>query len=236
MKLDHRYDYWEKNNARDTYFACKGDYVGDIRQRYYGEFSGADEMLTSMGLVPGAWGKKYNNTKGFRDLKKDGKNWDVLEIGCGYGGFGAMIAPFVKRYFGVDISSHTINKGKEAIKECGIDNMYLTAVPDSDLLIFPDELFDMIYTTALFIHTERDVTEHYLRETRRLLKDDGFFIHHMNVTDGEPINAHVTKCYHTVDCDSMFSEAGLIVTEKRDGVDYKPGRFMRYSCGVKDAS
>jgi len=235
METNNMSDFWKSTHATDTYFDCGSDYAKDINSRY-GKFKHPDceECLISMGLKDGLWGAPHNSNGCFRNIETEGHNWTILEIGCGYGGFGSMLAPFVNQYDGVDISSHIIDKGNEAISYCGINNMNLMCVPNSDLSKLSDNKYDMIFSTAVFIHTDRSVTEHYLRETKRLLKDTGVFIHHMNVTTESPVDVDYNRIYMVDDCERMFSEAGLDVVYKHDGVDFKtnPTAFMRYSCGV----
>jgi ubiquinone/menaquinone biosynthesis C-methylase UbiE len=233
--LNHMQHFWEAQHSTDTYFDCRSNYEEDIKSKY-GKFKHliCKEALISMGLKNGSWGKSHNSNVCFKDIEKDGFDWTILEMGCGYGGFGVMLAAFVKQYDGIDISTHIVNKGNETISKCGIKNMCLTNVPESDLSQFPDNRYDMIFSTAVFIHIDRSVTEHYLRETRRLLKSTGIFIHHMNVTTEYPVDIIYNKIYMVDDCKKMFNRVGLDVLYQHDGIDFQssPTAFMRYFCGM----
>jgi|TARA_R110000824_G_scaffold53483_7_gene148076 SAM-dependent methyltransferase len=230
---------WNDTHSTDTYFDCDEKYAADLKSKY-GKFKDKRnaEFLVSMGLkdqpvsMP-EWGQN-NNKKCFTDIEKEGHDWQVLEIGCGYGGAGAFIAPFVNTYHGVDISPHVVNKGNAAILDNGIKNMQLFTAPECNLSVLGGNRYDLIFSTAVFIHVEKNVTEHYLKETRRLLKPGGCFIHHMNVTKESTLELLDERhfLYNELECDEMFREAKLLLIEKRDGSDYHPNRHMRYHIGI----
>ena len=107
-KLKDMTSFWNEQHKDNQYFDCKNDYKSDLIKRYNDENS----SLISMGLDDGMWGSDDNSDKAFFNLKKNGKSLNVLEIGCGYGGFGASVARYVKTYDGIDISKEIIKNGK----------------------------------------------------------------------------------------------------------------------------
>jgi len=233
--MKHYQDFWDREHSRGTYFQGAGhessevvDYVSRIKDRY-GKFKHPDSRvwLTNNGLL------EYVN------IETDGAKWNVLEIGCGYGHVGAVIAPFVEQYDGVDISSRIVDDGNRAIDKCNITNMRLYHTPDSDLSQFRDKSYDLILTCAVFIHTEKSVTEHYLRETKRLLKDTGVFCHHMNVTSrstldlpNDNIEFPGARVYNTDESDQLFRDAGLDVRKCVDCPEFDTGRWSRAHLGA----
>ena len=228
-KLKDMTSFWNEQHKDNQYFDCKNDYRSDLIKRYNDENS----SLISMGLDDGAWGSDDNSDKAFFNLKKNGKSLNVLEIGCGYGGFGASVARYVKTYDGIDISKEIIKNGNVAIKEADIKNMNLYHAKNCDISFLDDSSYDIIFSSAVFIHTETDVTKHYLRETKRLLKSDGFFIHHLNVTNGSGIDDFYNKIYNINDCNELFLNNGLNIIKARDGIFFKNDCFMRYYIGSK---
>lgn len=222
-------DFWNEQHKDNQYFDCKNNYKYDLTERYNNE----NTSLTSMGLDDGIWGSNTNSSNAFFDLKKNGKDLKVLEIGCGYGGFGASLARYVKIYDGIDISKEIIENGNISIKEANIKNMNLYHAKDCDISFLNDCSYDIIFSSGVFIHTETDVTIHYLVETKRLLKSDGFFIHHLNVTDSLSINEFYNKIYNINECNKLFLNNGLSIVKTRDGIFFKNNYFMRYYIGNK---
>lgn len=227
-KLQNMLEFWKEQHKDDQYFDCKDNYKDDLLDKYN---HGNDAALTSMGLIDGLWGSDLNSAQAFFDITKHGKGIRVLEIGCGYGGFGAFIAKYVDQYDGVDISENIVNNGNRCIRDAGIKNMKLYCAEDCDLSFLEDKSYDIIFSTAVFIHTEEDVTQHYLKETARLLKDDGFFIHHLNVTNDCTINNFYNKVYNIDDGNNLFLNNNLKIISNRDGLYFKNNCFMRYYIG-----
>lgn len=209
--MNNMESFWTDMHKSNTYFDCGSNYEEGLNCRY-GKYkhSTSKQFLESLCLTgPG----KHVDIE-------NGSDWKVLEIGCGYGGAGAMIAPFVLQYDGVDVSANVVKEGNQAIKKCKIPNMKLIAAPTSDVSDLMTDSYDFIFTTSVFIHTEREVTEHYLKETRRLLKDGGTFCHQLNVTYTMPVNITYKKLYRVEDCEQMFEAAGLDVLECADGPEF----------------
>jgi SAM-dependent methyltransferase len=242
--MNHYQDFWDREHAKGTYFQGAGhesrevvDYVSRIKDRY-GKFKHPDSraFLTNNGLIDK---DAIRDNSAYVNIETNGAKCRILEIGCGYGHVGAFIAPFVEQYDGVDISSRIVNDGNHAIDKCDITNMRLHHTPDSDLSQFADKSYDLILTCAVFIHTEKSVTEHYLRETRRLLKDTGVFCHHMNVTSGhtldlpsDDISFPGARVYNTSESDQLFRDAGLDVRKWVDGPEFDSGRWSRSHLGI----
>ena len=147
---------WERLTAGDDYFACKDHYTEDLRNRrgdgcLKDGRSIPEDALASVGVKPGMHQGSFRVP--FFDITKGGQNWSILEIGCGYGAWAAHFCPFVKKYVGVDVSMHNVERGNEALKEVGINNATLRHVCNCNLDFFQNESFDLILRRLfLFIH------------------------------------------------------------------------------------
>jgi ubiquinone/menaquinone biosynthesis C-methylase UbiE len=95
----------------------------------------------------------------------------VLEIGCGVGRVGRELAPHCKEWHGTDISGNMIAYAKE--RTADLPNVYLHELPDCSLRIFPDNSFDKVYSTIVFMHLDKVDMFTYMREAYRVLKPGG---------------------------------------------------------------
>lgn len=91
----------------------------------------------------------------------------VLEIGCGVARIGRELAPLCAEWHGVDISGNMI--AHAARRTEGIPNIYLRELPESSLSIFPDNYFDCVYSTIVFMHLDKLDMFRYMREAYRVL-------------------------------------------------------------------
>ena len=95
----------------------------------------------------------------------------VLEIGCGIARVGRELAPYCGEWHGVDISGNMIRYAKE--RTAGQGNVFLQELPEVNLSIFPDNTFDCVYSTIVFMHLDKPDVFTYLCEARRVLKPGG---------------------------------------------------------------
>jgi SAM-dependent methyltransferase len=95
----------------------------------------------------------------------------VLEIGCGVARVGRELAPYCQEWHGVDISGNMISHARERTKD--IPNVRLHELPDNSLSIFPDNRFDAVYSTIVFMHLDKPDMFIYMREAYRVLKPGG---------------------------------------------------------------
>jgi ubiquinone/menaquinone biosynthesis C-methylase UbiE len=112
------------------------------------------------------------NTSGFLQqvlgITKDDK---VLEIGCGIARVGREIAPLCAEWHGADISGNMLSYAAKRLD--GVPNAYLHELPSSDLSIFPDNSFDCVYSTIVFMHLDKAEMFNYIREAHRVLVPGG---------------------------------------------------------------
>lgn len=94
----------------------------------------------------------------------------VLEIGVGTGRLAVRVAPLCGEFYGVDISSKTIERAKENLAE--FENVRLTC---ADFLSYEfGRAFDVVYSSLTFMHIEDKQTA--INKVAALLKDGGKFV------------------------------------------------------------
>lgn len=95
---------------------------------------------------------------------------DVLEIGVGTGRLALRVAPFCKRFVGIDLSKKTANRAKENLQE------YKNAsIVCGDFLGFPFHgLFDVVYSSLTFMHIEEKFRA--IEKVAGLLRKGGRFV------------------------------------------------------------
>jgi SAM-dependent methyltransferase len=233
MKLNDEKDMWENALSTGTYFDCGYNYAEDLIRRRM------DKSITDLTL--GAIGAKSGRQEApfipcFFDVEKEGKDWSMLEIGCGYGLFASHFCFFVKEYIGIDVSKYIVEKGNLALREANIPNAKLLQVDNCNLDNLQDNYFDLIFTAAVFIHTPLEVTRRYLELTYSKLKKGGRFLHHFNMCSTESgihnCGSH-THMYTEKELDGIFSGTGLKIQGVLNNSQFSPGKWMRYVYGVK---
>ena len=95
---------------------------------------------------------------------------DVLEIGVGTGRLALRVAPFCKRFVGIDLSKKTANRAKENLQE------YKNAsIVCGDFLGFPfHSLFDVVYSSLTFMHIKEKFRA--IEKVAGLLRKGGRFV------------------------------------------------------------
>lgn len=222
---------WEAAMSTGKYFGCKDKYIEDLLERKSNK-DVLDASLSAIGVISGIHQGKYR--KGFFNIKEEGYDWRMLEIGCGYGLYAAHFTHFVKEYIGVDVSETIVNIGNNSLNTVGISNAKLYVVNNCDLSFIPDNSIDFIFTAAVFIHTPLDVTKAYLRQTYTKLKSGGKFLHHFNVCSLEiGIHQSIWHVFTEKELDEMFDGTLLVRKDKFDNNCYAKNQCMRYVYGVK---
>jgi SAM-dependent methyltransferase len=107
-----------------------------------------------------------------RDLKRLRGRGAALEIGCGPGRLMRPLSRHFGEIHGVDVSDEMIRLARQRLRNT--PNAHPHYGSGRDLAMFPDEMFDYVYSYAVFQHIpSRDVVLQYLREARRVLKTGG---------------------------------------------------------------
>jgi len=96
----------------------------------------------------------------------------ALEIGCGPGRLMRPLSRHFTEIHGVDVSDEMVRLAEERLRDT--PNAHPHHSSGSDLTLFRGEMFDFVYSYAVFQHIpSREVVFNYLRESRRVLKTGG---------------------------------------------------------------
>jgi ubiquinone/menaquinone biosynthesis C-methylase UbiE len=99
------------------------------------------------------------------------ENDKVLDLGCANGKFFEAFKDKKIDYFGIDISENLIKIAKQNYPEANFQ------VADALNLPFPDNFFDKIYSISVLHNIpSKELRLKYLKEAKRVLKNDGFLI------------------------------------------------------------
>jgi SAM-dependent methyltransferase len=106
----------------------------------------------------------------------------LVDFGCGTGRMAVHAIPWLKtggRYIGIDISTTMLAHARKLIDEkvpsplCSVEFIHQTT-PDFSL---PEKSVDMLCVFSVFTHMEHEDSFRYLRDARRIIKDDGKLIY-----------------------------------------------------------
>lgn len=100
-----------------------------------------------------------------------GKTDRVLELGCGVGRIGHLLAPQVAHWEGADISANMLKVARERLAAHA--NVGFTELVRTSLAPLPDASFDKAYCVAVFIHMDKEDFYLYLEELARVVKPGG---------------------------------------------------------------
>jgi len=106
----------------------------------------------------------------------------ILEIGCGVGRVGKILAPMCKEWIGCDVSSNMLRHTRERLH--GLLNVRLVELSGFDLAPIADASVDMVYCTVVFMHLDEWDRYNYVLEARRVLRPGGrLFVDNFNLCD-----------------------------------------------------
>ncbi|WP_320201903.1 class I SAM-dependent methyltransferase [Agrobacterium sp. rho-13.3] len=100
----------------------------------------------------------------------------VLDIGCGKGRLARALAevrPDV-RIYGVDVAPSMIQSAMKVNSD--IVNLSFCVGDGLSLSVFPNEVFDVVYSYIVFQHLPRHITAQYIADAARVLKPKGRLI------------------------------------------------------------
>jgi len=101
------------------------------------------------------------------ELAQIGSDDAVLEIGCGIGRVGLMLAPHCQSWTGADISSNMLAHAAARLGD--LANIRLVRLSTVGLGEFADQSFDVVYSTNVFAHLEHADRWRYVQEAFRVL-------------------------------------------------------------------
>lgn len=106
----------------------------------------------------------------FIDKKNLDKDKSVLEIGVGTGRLAVRVAPLCGQFYGIDISTKTIDRAKENLSEQTNVNLLCEDFQTLDI----SYSFDVIYSSLTFMHIEEKQIA--INKVAALLKNSGKFV------------------------------------------------------------
>jgi SAM-dependent methyltransferase len=95
----------------------------------------------------------------------------VLEIGCGIGRVGRVLAPRCRRWIGADISGAML--GHAARRMAGLDNVTFVELAEVGLAGVTNDSIDLVYCTVVFMHLYEWDRYRYVQEAFRVLRPGG---------------------------------------------------------------
>lgn len=123
----------------------------------------------------------------------------ILEIGCGVGRVGNILAPRCRKWIGVDASDNMIKYTRKRLSRH--QNIELIANNGYDLQAVPDSSVDLVYCTVVMMHLSQWDRYGYVREAFRVLRAGGrifmdgvdltsdygweFFLNHLSIPPQE---------------------------------------------------
>lgn len=108
----------------------------------------------------------------------------VVEIGCGIGRVGKLIAPRVTRWIGLDVSRNMLQFATRALAD--LPNVSLRETDGYDLRCLMDESVDVVYCTVVFMHLDECDRFRYVLEAYRVLRPGGrLYVDNINLSHPE---------------------------------------------------
>ena len=108
----------------------------------------------------------------------------VLEIGCGIGRVGRVVAPLCRKWIGCDVASNMLSLTAERLQD--LPNVELKEISGYDLRGVADASADVVYCTVVFMHLEPWDRYNYILEAFRVLRPGGrIYVDNINLcSDG----------------------------------------------------
>jgi len=108
----------------------------------------------------------------------------VLEIGCGIGRAGRLVAPLCRKWIGCDVASNMLSIAAERLRD--LRNVELKEISGYDLSGVGDASVDVVYCTVVFMHLETWDRYNHILEAFRVLRPTGrIYVDNINLcSDG----------------------------------------------------
>jgi SAM-dependent methyltransferase len=108
----------------------------------------------------------------------------VLEIGCGVGRVGKVVAPLCRKWIGCDVASNMLALAAERLRD--LPGVELKEISGYDLSGVADASVDVVYCTVVFMHLESWDRYNYIAEAFRVLRPRGrIYVDNINLcSDG----------------------------------------------------
>ncbi len=159
MRLWHTKTVWEKLARRDPYWAVLTDPSKADNQWKIDEFFATGRADVDVDIA-------YIRSK--VELPENGR---VLDFGCGVGRLTQALAGHFTNVHGVDVAEPMIELARTHNQHG--DRVSYHHNPVSDLRLFPDDHFDLIYSVITLQHIPPSLIRGYLREFCRICRPGG---------------------------------------------------------------
>jgi 2-polyprenyl-3-methyl-5-hydroxy-6-metoxy-1,4-benzoquinol methylase len=186
-----------------------------IRRRLAGGSGAVEALRATWSRYPGDWERDAALSMGatmlgdewggpaFADLVIElvapyvGADVDVLELGCGGGKFSGRLAPRCRSLVCSDISEQMIERTRATLRQRGLDtNVDYRVLNGVDFTGVPDESVDFIFSYDVQLHLQPQNVFSYMRDARRVLRDNGVFMLHQINLASEGGMEHFVNQYH----------------------------------------
>lgn len=147
----------------------------------------------------------------FIDKMELNKNQSVLEIGVGTGRLAVRIAPLCHRFYGIDISSKTVERAKENLAQYQNITLFRNDFLKHDF----HQSFDVIYSSLTFMHIKNK--QKAINKISVLLKNGGKFVLSIDKNQNKCIDTGTrkTKIYPDTpeEIKACIAQSGLVPIE-----------------------
>jgi len=108
----------------------------------------------------------------------------IVEIGCGVGRVGRVLAPRCKEWVGADVSQNMLSHTRRRLAD--LPNVRTVALNGYDLAPLADRSADVVYCTVVFMHLDEWERYRYVRDALRVLRPHGrLFVDNFNLLSDE---------------------------------------------------
>lgn len=108
----------------------------------------------------------------------------ILEIGCGIGRVGQVLAPMCKQWIGCEVSPNMLKHARCRLES--LSNVKLIEISGFDLCPVPDASVDLVYCTVVFMHLDEWDRYNYILEAYRVLRPGGrVFVDNFNLCSSQ---------------------------------------------------
>ena len=108
----------------------------------------------------------------------------ILDIGCGIGRVGQVVAPKCKHWIGCDVSPNMLKFARQRL--ASFDNVSFVEISGFDLRPILDTSVDLVYCTVVFMHLDEWDRYNYVLEAYRVLRPGGrIFVDNFNLCTDE---------------------------------------------------
>ncbi len=120
------------------------------------------------------------------------KRPNILEVGIGYGQNLAILSTVLpqQNLFGIDIDAERVTATQEYFKEHGLTNIEIK-VADAQSLPYEDNVFDVVFSSAVFLYLSSEEAKQALKEMLRVSSSKKIVLLEQHLTSIEEVKLKV---------------------------------------------